>query len=57
MSKDTKMTQQELMRKFLEDKKGKNQQDNQKFLRNGKSKPQATSKAFRSHNGGGFFDK
>ncbi len=54
---DKKVSQQELMKRFLEEKKNKNNQDNQKSLRPEKSTSQSTSKPKRSHNGGGFFDK
>ncbi len=57
MSENKKSTQQELMKKFLEEKKNKNSEDGPKALRPQKSSTQSTSKAKRSHNGGGFFDK
>ncbi len=50
-------TQQELMKKFLEEKKNKGAQGNSKPMRPEKGTSQSTSKAKRCHNGGGFFDK
>ncbi len=50
-------TQQELMKKFLEEKKNKNNQANSKALRPEKGVKQSTAKPKRCHNGGGFFDK
>ncbi len=57
MSENEKLTQKELMKKFLEDKKNKNNQEGQKFLREKNASSKSTSKAKRSYNGGGFFDK
>ncbi len=57
MSENEKLTQQEMMKKFLEEKKNKNSKENQKFLREKNATAQSTAKAKRSYNGGGFFDK
>ncbi len=57
MSQNKLSKQQELMKKFLEDKKSKNSQGDGKALRPEKGVTQSTSKAKRCHNGGGFFDK
>ncbi len=57
MSEDKKATQQDLMKKFLEEKRNKNGQGNNKTLRPEKGVKQSTAKAKRCHNGGGFFDK
>ncbi len=57
MSKDKLSKQQEMMKKFLEDKKNKNLHADGKALRPEKGVAQSTAKAKRSHNGGGFFDK
>ncbi len=57
MSDTKKATQQEMMKKFLEEKKGNGNQGNKKTLRPEKGTSQSTSKAKRCHNGGGFFDK
>ncbi len=57
MSAKKLTTQQELMKKFLEEKKMKNAQGEGKTLRPEKGVAQSTAKAKRSHNGGGFFDK
>ncbi len=57
MSEDKKLTQQELMKKFLAEKKNKNGIGGNKPLRPEKGVKQSTAKAKRCHNGGGFFDK
>ncbi len=57
MSQNKLTKQQELMKKFLDDKKNKNLQGDGKVLRPEKGVSQQTAKAKRSHNGGGFFDK
>ncbi len=57
MSENKKISQQELMKKFLEEKKNKGNQGSAKALRPEKGTSQSTSKAKRCHNGGGFFDK
>ncbi len=57
MSKGNQSKQQEMMKKFLEEKKNKNSQGNGKALRPEKGTKQSTAKAKRCHNGGGFFDK
>ncbi len=57
MSQSKLTKQQEMMKKFLEDKKSKNAHTDGKTLRPEKGVTQSTSKAKRSHNGGGFFDK
>ncbi len=57
MSESKKSTQQELMKKFLEEKKNKGGQGASKTLRPEKGTTQSTAKAKRCHNGGGFFDK
>ncbi len=57
MEKNKKMTQKELMKKFLEDKKNKEVKGITKSLRPEKSSSKSISKVKRSHNGGGFFDK
>ncbi len=57
MSENKLTKQQELMKKFLEDKKNKNANGEGKVLRPEKGVAQSTAKAKRSHNGGGFFDK
>ncbi len=56
MSKKVKSKQQELMEKFIEDKK-KNSKNNQSFLRAKSDMSKSNSKTKGSHNGGGFFDK
>ncbi len=59
MSEDKKPTQQELMRRFLEEKKGLNNQKGQGVLRPDKNgpKPKTNTKVQPKSNGGGFFDK
>ncbi len=57
MSETKKVTQQEMMKKFLEEKKSNGSKGNGKTLRPEKGTTQSTSKAKRCHNGGGFFDK
>ncbi len=57
MSETKKATQQEMMKKFLDEKKNNGNRGNGKPLRPEKGATQSTSKAKRCHNGGGFFDK
>lgn len=57
MSDENKATQQELMKKYLEEQKHKNSNGNKKFTREKDKSTKSTSKVKRSHNGGGFFDK
>lgn len=56
MSEDKKLTQKELMKKYIEEKKQKSNGTQKDFAPH-KASIQSTSKMKRSYNGGGFFDK
>ncbi len=57
MSENEKATQQELMKKFLEEKKNNGNSDSPNKFKPNNKLTKSTSKAKRSYNGGGFFDK
>ncbi len=56
MSANKKLSQQELMKKFLEEKKNNNFGGNDKAQRPNKNAKMSVSKSKQKSNGGGLFD-